>query len=343
MRMSKVRLLLLFLLLTCVGISTMAVNGCQSNDSFYGQSVVGRWEAPPRGAAGQASALNKQLAGEAASNSRDNAPAGSLPSLDEEVWIIARAKPDAPQHPQAQPQDDQIPGTGVMVTRRKQDGETKNIPLPLKRTDVHGSIHGYIASVDVAQRFHNPYDSKIEAVYVFPLPQNAAVNEFVMTIGKRKIRGIIRDRSEAEQIYKQAKQQGYTASLLTQERPNIFTQKVANIEPQKQIDVNIRYFHTLAYHDGWYQFTFPMVVGPRYNPAGQTDGIGAVARGEHGVSNQHTEVQYLKPGERHQPSRASERRSRCRRAHRRDRGAQPCGNRADRGSWRGACERGLGR
>ncbi|MHC4532921.1 MAG: VIT domain-containing protein, partial [Planctomycetota bacterium] len=152
--------------------------------------------------------------------------------------------------------------------------------------------------VDVTQKFHNPYDEKIEAVYVFPLPQNAAVNEFVMVIGKRRIRGIIRERKEAEEIYRQARSQGYVASLLTQERPNIFTQKVANIEPGKNIDVNIKYFNTLAYVDGWYEFIFPMVVGPRFNPPCYTEGVGAVARGKNGISGQKTEVQYLKPGER---------------------------------------------
>jgi Ca-activated chloride channel family protein len=170
--------------------------------------------------------------------------------------------------------------------------------LPLKHTDVKGQISGYIATVDVTQKFHNPYDEKIEAVYVFPLPQNAAVNEFIMVIGKRRIRGIIRERKEAEEIYRQARSQGYVASLLTQERPNIFTQKVANIEPGKNIDVNIKYFNTLAYVDGWYEFVFPMVVGPRFNPPCYTDGVGAVARGKNGISGQKTEVQYLKPGER---------------------------------------------
>ncbi|MHC4088614.1 MAG: VIT domain-containing protein [Planctomycetota bacterium] len=138
----------------------------------------------------------------------------------------------------------------------------------------------------------------MEAVYVFPLPQNAAINEFIMTIGDRRIRGIIRERAAAERIYQQAKSQGYVASLLTQERPNIFTQKVANIEPGREIDVNIKYFNTLAYVDGWYEFVFPMVVGPRFNPPAFSDGVGAVARGKHGISGQKTEVQYLKKGER---------------------------------------------
>ena len=119
-----------------------------------------------------------------------------------------------------------------------------------------------------------------------------------MTIGERRIRGIIRERQDAEQIYQEAKRQGYVASLLTEERPNIFTQSVANIEPGKEIDVTIRYFHTLEYADGWYEFVFPMVVGPRFNPPGMTHGIGAAARGDAGVSGQKTEVKYLKPGER---------------------------------------------
>ena len=170
--------------------------------------------------------------------------------------------------------------------------------MPLKHTDVRASVSGYIGAVEVTQQFLNPYSSKIEAVYVFPLPHNAAVNEFIMTIGERRIRGIIRERQEAEQIYQEAKRQGYVASLLTEERPNIFTQSVANIEPGKEIDVNIKYFHTLDYADGWYEFVFPMVVGPRFNPPGMTNGIGAVARGQSGVSGQSTEVQYLRPGER---------------------------------------------
>lgn len=207
-----------------------------------------------------------------------------------------------------------------MARRHASDTE---IPVPLKHTDVQAHIAAYIATVEVTQQFHNPYNEKIEAVYVFPLPENAAINEFIMTIGERKIRGIIRERAEAEEIYREARAAGHVASLLTQERANVFTQRVANIEPGKNIDIHIRYFHTLAYDDGWYEYVFPMVVGPRYNPPAGTvasasppvddageagrasppgsdkgDGIGAVARGNHGASGQKTEVQYLAPGER---------------------------------------------
>jgi Ca-activated chloride channel family protein len=213
---------------------------------------------------------------------------GSLPSATDELWVIARTSESS------QRTDDDSPGSGMLMAHI----EEKQIPMPLKHTDVRASVSGYIGSVQVVQQFHNPYDTKIEAVYVFPLPHNAAVNEFIMTIGERRIRGIIRERQEAEEIYQAAKRQGYVASLLTEERPNIFTQSVANIEPGKAIDVTIKYFHTLEYVDGWYEFVFPMVVGPRFNPPGSTHGVGAVALGGHGASGQQTEIQYLKPNER---------------------------------------------
>lgn len=208
----------------------------------------------------------------------------------EELWVIAKGFTSNPQPPEDRP------GSGCLMA--KLPDVEKEVPVPLKHTSVTGNIDGYIASVDVTQQFQNPYSSKIEAVYVFPLPENAAVNEFVMTVGERKIRGIIREREQAEKIYNEARSQGHVASLLTEERPNIFTQKVANIEPGKQIDINIRYFNTLRYDDGAYEFVFPMVVGPRYNPPATTDGIGSVARGAHNASGQNTEVQYLAPNER---------------------------------------------
>ena len=210
----------------------------------------------------------------------------------EELWFIGRDPRD-----DAQPSDD-TPGSGQLAVKQVQDGKEQLVPVPLKHTDVKASIAAYISSTTVRQQFHNPYAEKIEAVYAFPLPENAAINEFIMTVGQRKIRGIIREREEAKQLYQEARAQGHVASLLTQERPNVFTQSVANIEPGKQIDIEITYYHTLTYADGWYEWAFPMVVGPRYNLAGSTQGIGAAPRGKPGITGQATEVQYLKPGER---------------------------------------------
>lgn len=224
-----------------------------------------------------------RLAGPAA-----GAAATTLPRLraGEELWVIARA-PDM-NGAAAEPAP---PTYGGLQAQRGADP----VPLPLEHTDVRARIAGYIASVQVQQRYRNPYSEKIEALYVFPLPQDAAVSDFVMTVGDRHIRGIIRERQQAERLYAEARQQGYVASLLTQERPNIFTQAVANIEPGKRIDIDLTYYNPLAYHDGDYEFVFPMVVGPRFNPPGPTDGIGAVPAGAYGSSGQATEVHYLPP------------------------------------------------
>jgi Ca-activated chloride channel family protein len=212
------------------------------------------------------------------------------PAPAEELWIIEKPQ----QNQQQQQKQEGIPGQGQLVAQVAQ----QLVPVPLNHTDVKANITGYIATVDVTQQYHNPYSEKIEAIYVFPLPSNAAVNEFIMTIGDRKIRGVIREREEARQIYENARAQGYVASLLTQERPNVFTQRVANIEPGKRIDVNVKYFHTLEYADGAYEFSFPMVVGPRFNPPGTTDGVGAAGRGDRGRSGQKAEIQYLKDNQR---------------------------------------------
>ena len=140
------------------------------------------------------------------------------------------------------------------------------VECPLKHTDVKANIAGFIARVTVTQTFHNPYDEKIEAVYVFPLPHTAAIDDMTMTIGDRRIVGLIKRRAEAEALYQEAIQQGKTASLLEQERPNIFTQSVGNIEPNDEVRIEISYVDVLDYDMGTYEFHFPMVVGPRYIP-----------------------------------------------------------------------------
>jgi len=141
---------------------------------------------------------------------------------------------------------------------------------PLKHTDVKAEISGFLARVVVTQEFENPFKEKIEAVYTFPLPQNAAVDDMTMLVGDRTVRGKILRREEAQAVYEAAKSSGQTASLLNQERPNIFTQSVANILPGEQIKISISYVETLKYEDGSYEFVFPMVVGPRYIPGHAT-------------------------------------------------------------------------
>ncbi len=190
----------------------------------------------------------------------------------DELWVIVKHDPNDDFRPATRANfssNDPLArvSAGALAAEQKTaDGATEFVPVPLEHTDVEGSVLGFVASVNVRQRFHNPYDSKIEAVYVFPLPEDAAVSDFLMTVGDRTIRGVVREREEAERIYDAARSRGHVASLMTQERPNVFTQKVANIEPGKRIDIDITYFNTLSYVDGWFELSFPMVVGPRFNP-----------------------------------------------------------------------------
>jgi Ca-activated chloride channel family protein len=137
---------------------------------------------------------------------------------------------------------------------------------PLKNTSVRADISGFLARVTVTQEFENSFSEPIEAVYTFPLSQNSAVDDMTMKIGERVIRGRIMKREEARKVYEQAKTEGKTASLLDQQRPNIFTQAVANIMPGDKILIEISYVETLKYEDGQYEFVFPMTVGPRYIP-----------------------------------------------------------------------------
>src|SRR3954464_14419476 len=149
------------------------------------------------------------------------------------------------------------------------DGQVTSL-CPLKHTDVKAEISGFISRVTVTQHFWNPSKEKIEAVYVFPLPNNAAVDDMTLKVNDRTIKGLIKKRDEAQAIYNAAKNAGHVAALLDQERPNIFTQSVANIVPGAQVTVIISYVETLKYEAGTYEFVFPMVVGPRYIPGTPT-------------------------------------------------------------------------
>jgi len=157
------------------------------------------------------------------------------------------------------------------------------VECPLRHTDVQASISGFIARVKVTQTFVNPSDEPIEAVYVFPLSHTGAVDDMTMVIGDRRIVGQIQRRADARAMYEAALRQGRTASLLEQERPNIFTQSVGNIKPRQEVKIEIGYLDVLDYDMGVYEFHFPMVVGPRYNagapfagtPAPAADGLGA--------------------------------------------------------------------
>jgi Ca-activated chloride channel homolog len=147
------------------------------------------------------------------------------------------------------------------------------VPLldaPLVGTQVEISVSGLVARARVVQTFVNPGlntgDDWVEGIYVFPLPETAAVDHLTVRIGERVIVGIIKEREEAWRIYETAKAEGKKAGLLESERPNIFTTSIANIGPGEEIAVEIEYQQVLAYDQGAFSLRFPMVVGPRYIP-----------------------------------------------------------------------------
>ena len=137
--------------------------------------------------------------------------------------------------------------------------------LPLKATAVAVNIAGVIADVQVTQVYTNTGARPLEAIYVFPASTRAAVYGMKMTIGERTLVAAIREREQARQEYEEAKRVGKSASLLEQQRPNVFQMNVANILPGDEIKVELRYTELLVPTDGVYEFLYPTVVGPRYS------------------------------------------------------------------------------
>lgn len=153
---------------------------------------------------------------------------------------------------------------GRLLFRTGQAG--RFIPAPILKTDVQITVTGVISRAIVIQEFTNPGKDWAEGIYVFPLPETAAVDHLRMRIGERVIEGQIKERGEAKKVYEQAKLEGKRASLVEQERPNIFTTSRANIAPDDRITVEIEYQETIRYDQGQFQLRFPMVIGPRYIP-----------------------------------------------------------------------------
>jgi len=203
---------------------------------------------------------------------RAKAPGENYSSLSPKILASNDVKCNGARSPQ-----NRCPVGGLFV---KTQNTAREQVFPLKQTEVKAKIAGNISRVEVVQKFENPFPESLEAVYVFPLPDEAAVDDMEIKIGDRTIKADIKLREEALEIYEQARQQGRTAGLLEQERSNIFTQSLANIKPGEKIEVTIRYTESLKFADGDYEFVFPMVVGPRYisgnltppNPPNSTGG-----------------------------------------------------------------------
>jgi hypothetical protein len=149
--------------------------------------------------------------------------------------------------------------------------EMKNCSIPLKYTVLKADIKGIISEVEVIQKFYNDLDKKIEAIYVFPLPENNSVNLLEIKIGERIIRGEIKEREEARKVYNEAKHDGRKGALLEEERPNLFTMSVTGIEPGQEIEVKLKYYDIIKYENNEYEFVFPMTITPGYISPEVTD------------------------------------------------------------------------
>ena len=150
--------------------------------------------------------------------------------------------------------------------------------LPLKETRYTVLITGPYAEVTVEQTFSNPNEGFIEAIYSFPLHQQSAVDDMSMRMGDRVVKGEIQTREQARQTYEEARERGQTAALTEQERPNLFTQSVANIAPGEDIHVSLHMTQPLSYDEGVYTFDLPLTVGPRFAPAGMVEDAEKVTR-----------------------------------------------------------------
>jgi Ca-activated chloride channel family protein len=156
------------------------------------------------------------------------------------------------------------PESGALLFNSTEPG--LYVPAPLLATDVKIDVTGPIARTRVTQHFINPGDGWVEGKYVFPLPENSAVDTLKMVIGDRVIEGKIKEKAEARRAYEEARDSGQRASLIEQQRPNAFVNSVANIGPRETIIIQIEYQQTVRRDGETFSLRFPMVVAPRYVP-----------------------------------------------------------------------------
>lgn len=157
---------------------------------------------------------------------------------------------------------DDAPRSGSLIIK-SEAGETEATRLGI---DVDLTVSGPTMRARVSQIFRNPTKDWVEATYIYPLPQGGAVDTLKLVIGDRVVIGNIKERERARAIYEQAKQSGQKAALTEQQRPNVFTNAVANIGPGETVLVQIEYQEPVRQNGSDFSLRIPMVVGPRYNP-----------------------------------------------------------------------------
>lgn len=136
--------------------------------------------------------------------------------------------------------------------------------FPLKKTSIHANIEGVVADIHVLQTYTNTGSSPINASYIFPASTKVTIHGMQMQVGNQTVTAVIKEKEEAKQTFETAKSEGKSASMLSEERPNVFTMDVANIMPQDEVVIDLHYTELISPTDGTYQFVFPTVTGPRY-------------------------------------------------------------------------------
>jgi len=160
---------------------------------------------------------------------------------------------------------------GALLFKTGTPGEYRTAPQV--ETEVAIQVTGLIARTRVSQLFHNPGGDFVEGIYVFPLPEKAAVDRLEMRIGDRLIEGQVKEKEEARRTFEKAKSEGKKAALVEQLRPNLFTNSVAHIGPDDFVRITIEYQQTLAYENGEYRLRFPLTYTPRYSPGGGAEAM----------------------------------------------------------------------
>jgi len=159
---------------------------------------------------------------------------------------------------------DQV-GTAEMLVKTARPG--LYLPVPAVKTAISLQVRGIVARGTVHQTFENTSNHCIEAIYAFPLPENAAVDTLTMIVGNHTIEGVVKERAEAQKTYEQAKVEGKQASLLEQQRPNLFTVSISALPSGETAEIEIGYEQVLTYDSGTFSLRFPLAVGPRYQPS----------------------------------------------------------------------------
>ena len=156
------------------------------------------------------------------------------------------------------------PESGVLLTSEERD---QALPAPVLGSFVHLQVTGIVARARVTQIFTNPTGEWMSGVYLFPLPENAAVDALSMRVGDRVLEARVAEREEARALYDEARESGVKAALLTQYRPDVFTASVAQVGPGEEIEIEIELQFEVRYDGGRFRMRFPLLVADRYEPA----------------------------------------------------------------------------